>query len=460
MFCQDAFLKYYNKDTGNLRYKKSFDQGQTLLEIKDGYLIVGYNEEDEEFVKTGIPSVCDTTRPMIIKIDKQGNVLWNKRYNNNTCLFSVNGLVKNNNNEYIGVGNTLMPGDTCGFSPNPYSADLQIYMQKINDNGDLIWQKTIGESINKTPQGADCITPTKDGNYFVMAGDSYYPWLLKINEQGDTLFTKKYPTLYNAATRKISSISDGYLVFANSLTSGLVYKINEQGTLVWIKNLPFKSEGIRATQDGNFIISRIYQPNVQIYTILTKIDKDVNILWESKYSTYANNSLCETKDDNYVLVNKDFTKVSTTNGIIWNKRFFGGNNVTPWYYINDVISTDDGGLLATGFYDGDTFLIKTDCNGNLEWDNSSCLLPTDKNVLIFPNPFNDILTIQLPLINKDTDKVRLQLTNTLGQIIFLENFDNRNIYTLQTSGFSDGVYVLTIFLNNSLYVTKKLVKSN
>jgi len=458
--CQNAFLKYYNQDVGQFKYKLSFDRGEKILEVKDGYIIMGYNEEDEEKVTLGPTSPPDTTRPMFIKVDKQGNVLWNKRYENKTCSFGTANFIKTSNNEYIGVGGTLMPGDSCGYTVPEIirTPDPQLYMQKINDNGNIVWQKTIGESINKTAQGADGITPTKDGNYFVIGSDDSYPWLLKINEQGDTLFTKKYPSLYGKGSVLISSLSDGYLIF--SYFGSLISKINEQGDLLWTKNSPSPYGIVKPSKDGGFLfLTFIYQTaQTPFMTVITKIDKDLNFLWQKTYPVYGNNALCETNDGNYTIGQKDFAKVSPSGDVLWNKRFWGTNNITPWYYFLDVIQTSDGGFLATGFYDGDTFLIKTDCNGNLEWDTKSCLLETDKDVLIFPNPFTDQLIIQLPFINKDSDKVSLQITNALGQIIYSESFSNQNIFTLQTSPISQGIYFLTIFVNNSVYCTKKVIK--
>jgi hypothetical protein len=457
VFCQQAFLKYYNK-VGD--YRLSYDRGQALLEVEDGYIVTGYIAEDEEYIHTGIKSITDTTRPMIIKVNKQGNVLWNKRYNNNTCNFSVNAFLKNAKNEYIGVGGSFTAGDTCGSSPtNPYSVDLQLYMQKINDSGDLIWQKTIGESVNKTGQLGVGITPTKDGNYFAIGSDDGYPWLLKINEGGDSLWTKKYASLYGNGPASISSINDGYLIFTITYTNTYISKINEQGDLLWTKNLPFRAEALTQGANGNFILSRTYKPFIQVFTIITNIDKEANVLWEKSYACHGTWALTFTNDGNYIIGAKDFAKVTPKGEILWNKRYWGANNITPSYYYLNVIATSDGGFLATGVYEMNTFLVKTDCNGNLEWDTNSCLLPTDKEVLIFPNPFYDNVTFQLPNINKDVDKVSIRITDLLGQILIYNNYENQNIFTLNLSTYAQGVYIYSVFVNGKIYKSDKIFKN-
>lgn len=455
VFGQKTFLNYYNK------FKigdpiSSFDRGHQLMELEDGYVVFGWKEE-----KTigGIYQFSDTTRPLIMKVDKHGIVLWNKRYRNNTCNFALGNCIKNSRDELIGAGTSLMPGDSCGFWPSETipQLDNQLYIQKINDQGEIIWQKTIGESENKTAQGAVGITPTKDGNYFIIGIDNDFPWLLKINEQGDTLWTKKYPSLFGKGVVLITSTNGGYLIF--SYFGSLITKINEQGDLIWTKNSPKPYGGIKPSKDGGFLLLTYTQISTQVFTVITKIDNDLNYLWQKTYSAYGFNAMCETSDGNYIICNKDFAKVSPDGKIIWNKRFWGLNNITPWYYFLDVMETSDGGYLATGFYDGNTFLIKTDCNGNLEWDTQSCLLPTEQHVLAFPNPFSDNITFQLPDINKDEDKVTVKLTNTLGQIIFTQDYFDQNIITLNSSSISDGLYIYSIYLNEQLYKSDKIIKA-
>ena len=450
---QNTFIRFYNKDNN---YKLSFDRGIKLLEVKDGYIIMGFKSEDEESITSGTLSFQDTTRPMFIKIDKKGNVLWNKRYNNNTCNFSTANFIKNLNNEYISVGNTLTSGDTCLFLPNPPIVDNQVYIQKINDFGDLIWQKNIGESITKSSQTAYDISATKDGNYFIIAEDELIQWLIKINENGDTLWTKKYTNLYNKTPKNIVSISDGYLITYedNSIGSSRILKINEQGDSIWIKTLSsFYATNIKPTTDGNFILQNNSSPST-----LLKIDKDANEIWRKTYNLNASFGFCLVNNDEFIICNKDFSKVDSDGAILWNKRYFGINNINPWYFIHDVIQTSDEGFLSTGFYDGDTFVIKTDCNGNIEWDTNSCLLTDEADILIFPNPFNDLIIIQVPSINKIDDNVTIKITNVLGQNIFSSEYSNQNIFTLNTSQFSQGVYIYSVMINSSIFKSGKIVK--
>lgn len=452
--CQNTFLKYYNKFNAGDKIS-SFDKGQQLMEVDDGYIVFGWKEE--RTIGATAP-FSDTIRPLIMKVDKKGNVLWNKRYDNNTCSFGIGGSVKNSANEIISVGTTLMPGDSCGYWPPEITpiVDIQIYLQKIDPNGNIIWKKNIGETVNKSPQGADVITSTKDGNYFVLGSDSYFTWLLKINENGDTLWTKKYPSLYDRYSRLITRINDGYLIF--SYSGPLVSKINDEGDLLWTKSIPFQYDAIKLSKKGGFILSRTYKPNATIFTILSKLDNEANINWERTYSTASSWAISEAGENNFISAYKDFSLLSLSGEILWNKRFWGPSNITPWYYFLDVIQTSDGGFLGTGFYEKNTFLIKTDCEGNIEWDTRSCLLQTEKSILVFPNPFNENITFQLPEINKDVDRVSISISDLLGRVVFSSSYENQNIVTLNLSTLSQSIYIYSIFVNNKPYKSDKLIK--
>ncbi len=451
--CQNTFIKYYNKfNTGDKI--STFDVGQKLFELNEGYILMGWKEEK---TLTSQAPLNDTTRPMFLNIDKQGNVLSNKRYDNKTCNFGLGGTFKNSNNEYISVGGTLSTGDTCGYSTgNPYILNPKLYFQKTNSNGDLIWQKNFGNFINKNIIGADVITQTKDGNYFIVGSNNYYTWLLKMDEQGDTLWTKQYQSLYNRFSVLIANISDGYLIF--SYQGSLVTKIDEQGNLIWTKNIPVTYGSIRICKDEGYIFVSNYQVSAKVYTKIQKLDKDLNFLWEKSYLVNGIYAVCETNDGNFILGNKDFTKVSPDGNIIWNKRFWGESNVSPAYYIYDVIQTSDGGYLATGIYEQDAFLIKTDCNGNIEWDTNSCLLPTDKDVLVFPNPTSEFITFQLPYINKDIAKITIKITDMLGQILVNNTYIYQNIITLNLQNYAQGIYIYSVFVNDQIYKSSKIIK--
>ncbi len=449
---QNAFLKYYNSEL--LTKYQLFEKSNQVIELSDGYLISGFRELNY----TGLNN--DTTYPMLMKIDKLGNLIYNKIYHNQTCLSTINSYVKVDN-EILTVGHTLMPGDSCGFSPNGYIIDLQAFIQKININtGELIWKKAFGESLTKTAQVLADITNTNDNNYFIIGTDNNFPWLLKINSSGDTLFTKKYLSLKYIDFTNIYNFNGNIRLIAKTSSSTSLYELDNNFNLILLKQFNFSSIAtIKTPAENNLIFTYPYKPDIRNYTIITEVDLNGNIFYKDTFELIGTNGVCKTDNADYILVNKDFGKINKHGQIIWNRRFFGENNVTPSYNYLNVKLTSDKGFILVGSYKLHTVAIKTDCSGNLEWDNNSCLLPTNQNTLIFPNPFNENLTIQLPNINLETDNVTITITNLLGQIIYSENFNNQNIISLNTAAISKSLYVCNVYVNKKLYNVQKLIKN-
>ncbi|MFN7910415.1 MAG: T9SS type A sorting domain-containing protein [Bacteroidota bacterium] len=451
-FSQNAFLNYYNSEISTSY--QLFEKSNQITELSDGYLIFGFRELNY----TGLNN--DTTYPMLIKIDKQGNLVYNKIYRNQTCFAISNNYVINGD-EIITVGNSLMPGDSCGFSPNGYVVDAQAFIQRINiNNGNLIWKKTFGESLNKTAQSLSDISKTNDNNFFIIGTDNNFPWLIKINNIGDTLFTKKYLGLKYVDFTNIYNFNGSIRLIAKTANTTSLYELDNNFNLTLIKQFNFSAVAIaKSPIQNNLIFTYQYKPDTRNFTIINEIDFNGNSIIKDTFQLLAENAVCKSNNNSFIIANKDFAKVSSKNNIVWNKRFFGVNNLTPWYYFLNIIQTSDNGFIGVGFYNKYTFVVKTDCNSNLEWDYNSCLLPTNQNDIIFPNPFTDNLTIQLPNINPETDNVTININNLLGQIIYSRDFSSQNIISLNTSTFSKSIYICSIFINKKFYSVKKIIKN-
>jgi hypothetical protein len=95
-----------------------------------------------------------------------------------------------------------------------------------------------------------------------------------------------------------------------------------------------------------------------------------------------------------------------------------------------------------------------DAVGVIHFSTTSIEEQLESHFNIYPNPFNEVLTIQ----NNDNSPVTYQLSDVYGEIISLATTQTSN-FKLQTSNFSKGIYFLTITKNNKRF-TKKLIKTN
>ena len=87
----------------------------------------------------------------------------------------------------------------------------------------------------------------------------------------------------------------------------------------------------------------------------------------------------------------------------------------------------------------------------------------DKDITVFPNPAKDGFYVLVPLTLRNDRKIRLNLTNRLGQIVDSREIStavaNNYYYELSSAGIVTGDYVLDIIYDSQKLATKKIMIS-
>ena len=132
--------------------------------------------------------------------------------------------------------------------------------------------------------------------------------------------------------------------------------------------------------------------------------------------------------------------------------------------------TTDGGMIAAGYYvssGGDplyqgnrAWILKLDsnaCEVDNCWVGTNPLNPPKGDFLkVFPNPTNGILSIEISESLSEKRDVRAVITNILGQIQKTLSLYQAKT-TIDTNNFPNGVYVVSIYQNNDLLGSKRVV---
>lgn len=132
----------------------------------DGYIVAGSTESGTRYHAV-----------WVLKLDSQGNVLWQKAYDGNNEDSAV-GIWPTADDGYIVAGNTKSFADFHG----------DFWVLKLDGTGNVQWQKTYGG-----PEWdlATAIWPTADGGYVVAGLTASFGagavdmWVLKLDEQGN-----------------------------------------------------------------------------------------------------------------------------------------------------------------------------------------------------------------------------------------------------------------------------------
>ena len=158
---------------GDLVWDKTFggsenDEAYSIFQTNDGgYAIAGFTVLED----TGDRDIW------VIKLDKNGNKVWDRTFGG-TSEDWANSIVQTEDKGYMVAGWTKSMG----------AGKTDVWIVKLNKNGDLLWDKTFGGSENDE---AHSIVQTEDGGYAVAGwtkskgtGNSDV-WVIKLDENGN-----------------------------------------------------------------------------------------------------------------------------------------------------------------------------------------------------------------------------------------------------------------------------------
>lgn len=190
----------------------------------------------------------------VIKIDAMGELQWS-RYFGGTFTDTAYDSVQTQDGNFLIMGSS----DSDDVDINNNKGTYDFWVVKLNNTGTLLWEKSFGGTeIDE----ARAITTTADGNFFI-AGDSRSNdidlstnngaadvWIIKINSDGDLLWEKTFggssfdgvKAIYKTQNNEFlvagnSRSSDGNLTKNNGQNDAWIFKINAQGNVMWQKTI-------------------------------------------------------------------------------------------------------------------------------------------------------------------------------------------------------------------------------
>ena len=378
------------------QYGPVFDELVSIETTADGgYILAGVESPT---------SATTTSSGWLLKVDASGNEIWSKTYNysGRDLLYSV---IPTKDGGYIASGYESEPlGTGTGYTSG--------WLLKVDANGNELWSKSYGTEFS------DYLTDIKEisgGGYIVsgevrgtLAGETNFGgtdgWLLKIDADGNEIWSKQYGTSDSEELNGITITADGsyiaagMVVVSNGTTinsGGWALKVDANGNQIWSKQFDTTGTGclekIIKTSDNYFVIAGYsgdifndgsYNGGLEDGWIL-KLDSDGNEIWSKPFGTSASDSLLdiqEANDGNYIASGS--TQGTTTNGVLigsndgWvlkvdpdgNELWSSQYGETNYNILYSITQSKDGGYAAAGFsYDSNStgWIIKLE--GELEY---------------------------------------------------------------------------------------------
>lgn len=130
----------------------------------------------------------------LLKTDSLGNKIWSKNLGANLTGRSGKCI------ESITSENYIIAGYIRGYKQLCYDWYIDVYLLKLDINGDILWSNTIGDTLHE--EEANSILNTNDGG-FLIAGTTYDPFgkcdifLIKTDSRGTTSFQSEILKSFN-----------------------------------------------------------------------------------------------------------------------------------------------------------------------------------------------------------------------------------------------------------------------
>jgi Secretion system C-terminal sorting domain len=421
------------------------EEGEDVIQLRDGgYLMVGVK--------------FSPIRPYLAKLDKFGNILWQK-------------LV---DSSHAGDCQSVVE-DPFGNIYLPVSGARLI---KLDSTGTILWDKYYTSTNIKFFTGISFIDNYKN---LMLVGlnlvsSDYTSSLTKLDSSGNLIWNRAYfdsiPSFspYSSYSNCYLFTDNFYFLCGNKGINGFIIKTDTSGNRLWTQRYTQSEYIFSMVKNSESTYIALGEAMVgDVYCL--KFDLNGDTIWTKHYnSAYGPYKIAQTYNHNYAMGTTrggNFIKVGiidSSGNIISTYTNYYPQNIAV--YLINLNPVSDSGLIFTGSYEPDSthrsdfIIIKMDKYGNLvSIKNNNEIVSENFEINTFPNPYN--LSFKLSFNLKQSSKVIAELFDLTGRRV--KEIENRYLnfgnhqYIISTPELSSGIYFIRLNINNKIYSKKILL---
>jgi DJ-1/PfpI family protein/beta-propeller uncharacterized protein DUF5122 len=420
---------------------------------------------------------------LIKKMDKNGDEIWSKIWDNSNWDYATS-IFRTQNNNLLVTGFTTQPDE-----------QQNIVALNYGDNGDLIWQSIIG---GEKPETGNAIIKASNGKIYICGHTESYGngeddvYLVCLESDGSFLWHHTYGGVASDMGKDIIESQDGnLLILGNTGSFGAgnrdiyLLKVDFNGTQIWTKTF-----GTADYQDASSLIeisdkSILIAGQTDILNVdlmdaaVIKTDSAGNEIWNHHYEAFDDfydfgKDIIELPHGDYMVtgytkhierrINRGFAFIINQNGDeLWKNEY--GNDESNWIY--SLLSFDENNIHFCGHkkYEPQSPYVPWVFSINNPITNISSNLFEQNNLLsLSPNPFNDRIYINVN--DFDFENADIRIIDLAGKCIRSYTnlslsdlpicWDGKNQYGIQVKA---GTYII-LFTSGSLHAKSKVIFSN
>src|SRR6185436_12187755 len=422
-----------------------------------------------------------------------GNSIWKKLLMGNNDDV-VNAIIQTSDYGYV------VSGKTNSFGQDAGTAYYDIYLAKLDSNGNFLWGKTFGTYQNYDEAFDVVETPDKGlaltGRY--ITNGAFHAMLLKTDSIGAFKYIKAYgDTNHNTTGFALINIAGGGFAITGSTTvlkasfqdwpDEFLIRTDQNGDTLWTRAwhgsnpdsfentssllmtpagnfvmavatasyptigfVPNKHMILQTDGSGHLILARTYNNGGSHYPFISKAVDGFGYLLSGFSNFY-------TPDFNPLLIRID-------------SNFISGCNETdvttmtieqqPGFFVKTPLCVVDSGgsVISPNLESSFSFTITSLCENIIDSCTATAVaenLNENMNVQIFPNPAADNLIIRFPELMPVAIGTELIIFNTSGKEIFHKNLTG-NPESINVRNYPEGIYFISIKNTGGVLFSKKV----
>ncbi len=351
------------------------DEAHAVAEMPDGgYALAGHTRSHGVFDRDA----------WILRLDANGKVVW-QQVLGGPMTEKVFGIAATDDGHVVIAGKTYSAGE----------GGSDALIARFDADGDLMWQKIYGGEHN---DGARAIAPLAEGG-FIVAGSKGGAadddlWVIALNDDGDKRWERTYGSDgEEGAVSVVQSADGGFGVAGYTQRPGLksfdnwVIRLDASGEMLWQRHFArgvfSAGTAISAAPEGGLFVAGISQKRTprDSRSWVIRLAHDGATLWKRLSQNAGSNEAwgaASTPDGGVVVVSAAqygglgesdarLVRFAPDGEILWT-RIVGRRT---WTRPTAVITTNDGGILVTGYTTGrgagyqDVWVVRLDGEGRL-----------------------------------------------------------------------------------------------